>query len=188
MCVGIDGAPALFPNPNPATSVIKNQIAMVNNAEVAAQNRTKGAAEARNVQRDLLVTMMQAVAVYIQGIADQSASWDQAVSVIKTGGLAVAAIQTHTKGILEVRQGPAPGTVSLDANVAALTAGLRGKFFFNWEFTADGKTYATLPSTPNHKTTVANLAPLTSVGFRVSVTASNGIAGEWSPTVSFIVH
>ncbi len=76
----------------------------------------------------------------------------------------------------------------LDANVALLTAGLKGKFFFNWESTIDGKTYVTLPSTPNHTTSVANLTPLTTYGFRVCVTNANRVLGPWSQTLYFVVH
>jgi hypothetical protein len=35
---------------------------------------------------------------------------------------------------------------------------------------------------------VANLTPLTSYGFRVSVTNNAGVAGEWSQIVYFLVH
>jgi hypothetical protein len=188
MCVGLDDHQGMFPNPSPTTAAIKGQVVVVNNAEVAAQNRTKGAAEARNVQRNILVRMLYAGAVYIQGVADQAASWDEAVSILKAGGLVIAGISTYTKGILVVRQGPTPGSAVLDANVGVLTAELRGKFFFNWEYTLDGKTFVALPSTPNHKTQVDNLAPLTNVGFRVSVTDASGTRGEWSQVVSFLVH
>jgi hypothetical protein len=77
--------------------------------------------------------------------------------------------------------------VDLDANATALGAAGRKKSCFNWQFTADGKTYVTLPPTPTCKTSVSNLTPLATYGFRVSVTGSSGIAGEWSQTVSFLV-
>jgi hypothetical protein len=76
----------------------------------------------------------------------------------------------------------------LDANVAMLTAGLKGKFSFNWQSTLDGKVYATLPSTPNHLTTVENLPTLTNVGFRVSITDAKGVMREWSQTMYFLVR
>ncbi len=59
----------------------------------------------------------------------------------------------------------------------------------NWQYTADGgKTFVNAPSTPTGKTLVSGLTPLTAYGFRVSVTGSNGVAGEWSPLVTFVVH
>jgi len=188
MCTGIDNNANIFTTPNPPTGAIKAQVAIVNNAEVVAATRAKGAAAARDVQRNLLVGMMEVEATYIQGVADQSATWDQAAAVIKAGGLPVAMVPKRAKGVLEIRRGPASGSVVLDANVGALTAGLRGKFFFNWQSTVDGKTFVTLPSTPRHKTTVANLGPLTSYGFRVAVTDSAGVLGEWSQIVFFLVQ
>jgi len=188
MCVGVDGHPATFPNPSPPTSAIKAQIAVVNQAEITAASRAKGTAAARDVERNALVGMLEAELNYIQGVADQSATWDKAVAILEAGGLSLVTIAARTKGILVVKQGPASGSVVLDANVGVLTAGLRGKFSFNWQYTLDGKTYVTLPPTPNHKTTVANLSPVTSVGFRVSVTASSGVAGDWSQTMFSIIH
>ena len=64
----------------------------------------------------------------------------------------------------------------------------RRKTFFNWQYTADGgKTFVTLPSTPRARTTVSGLTALSTYGFRVSVTNSDGVAGEWSQIVSFLV-
>jgi hypothetical protein len=188
MCVGIDANAALFPNPNPTTSAIQAQVVVVNKAEVVAATRAKGAASTRDVARNLLVGMLETEVTYIQGVADKSPTWDQAVATLQAGGLLVAAVPHRVKAILGVAQGPTPGSAVLDANATALTANLKGRFFFNWESTVDGKTFVTLPSTPTHKTTVSNLTPLTSYGFRVSVTNAAGIPGEWSQIVYFLVH
>jgi hypothetical protein len=78
--------------------------------------------------------------------------------------------------------------VILIANAGVLTAGLKGGYFFNWDSTLDGKTFTVLPSTPKSKTSVANLTPLTTYGFRVSVTDSTGTPGQWSQIIYFLVH
>jgi hypothetical protein len=188
MCVGLDNHAGLFPNPTVPTSALKAQVVVVNEAEIVAASRAKGTATARNVQRNILVGMLEVELVYIQTVADQAATWDQAVAIIEAGGLPVAEIPMRTKDVLVIKQGPKPGSVILDANVGALAGGLRGRFFFNWEYTLDGKTYVTLPSTPNHTTAVHGLAPLTSVGFHVSVTDMSNATGAWSQTVFFLVH
>jgi hypothetical protein len=188
MCTGIDNNPSLFPNPNPPTSTIKDQVVVVNKAETLVSAGTKGAASSRLVQVNALVGMLETQTSYIQGVADKSPTWDHAVATIQAGGLVVATIPVHAKEILKVAKGLTLLSVILRANVAALTAGLKGKFFFNWQSTVDGKTFVTLPSTPNHKTTVENLTPLTNYGFRVSVTDAAGIQGEWSQIVFFLVH
>jgi hypothetical protein len=188
MCTGIDDNPALFPSPLVTTSAIQAQTVIVNKAETVATTRAKGSATARNVQRNLLVGMLETDLGYIQNCADKSPTLDQAVATIQAGGVEVAGVGSRVKGILEVKQGPTPGSVLLDANAALLTAGLKGGYFFNWESTLDGKTFVTLPSTPKSKTSVANLTPLTTYGFRVGVTDSNGIPGQWSQIIYFLVH
>jgi hypothetical protein len=180
VATGIDDNPTVFTAPNPTSAAIRAQIVVVNDAEIVAATHAKGAATTRNVARNGLVGMMETELTYMQGVADKSATWDQAVATLQAGGLPVAIVPTHFKPILGVTQGSASGSVVLDANASELTVGLKGKFSFNWQSTVDGKTFVGLPSTPNHKTTVANLAPLTSCGFRVSVTDAAGVAGEWS--------
>ena len=188
MCTGIGGETALFPLPNPSVSAVQGQVGVVGKAEVVAATRAKGAAAARNVQRTILVGMLEAWVTYVQGIADTSPSPDQAVSTILAAGLLVALVGQHNKAILAVTLGPQPGTVALSANAAALTGGSQKKSFFNWQSTIDGKTFVNMPSTPKAKTTLANLTPLSTYGFRVSVTNSDGVAGEWSQIVSLVVH
>jgi hypothetical protein len=189
MVVGIDDNPTLFPTPNPLTSAIQDQIVIVDKAEVAAGTRAKGAASARNVQRSILVGMLETELSYVQGVADRSPTPEQAVATIEASALTVARVPQRTKAILTIRQGPEPGSVALDAYAAALGAGGRRKTFFNWQVTSDGgKAFTTLPSTPKSKTALANLTPLSTYGFRVSVTNSDGIPGPWSQVVAFLVH
>ncbi len=189
MCTGIGGNTALFATPNPSVSTVQNQIVAVDKAEVLAATRAKGAAAARNVQRTSLVGMLEAWLTYAQGISDTSSSTEQAVSTLLAAGLLVALVGQHNKAILTVTQGPQPGTAALSANKTALTGGSAKKYFFNWQYTADGgKTFVSMPSTPKAKTTLANLTPLSTYGFRVSITNSAGIPGEWSQVVSFLVH
>jgi hypothetical protein len=188
MCVGVGGSSSLFATPNPPLSTILGQIVIVEKAEILAGTRAKGTASARNVQRGILVGMLQAECTYVQGIADTSPNVDQAVSTIQAAGLTVALIPVRLKAILTVTQGPEAGSVVLQANATALGASGSKKTFFNWQSTADGKTFTSMPSTPKASTSLANLTPLTSYGFRVSVTNSDGIAGPWSQVVTFLVH
>jgi hypothetical protein len=188
MCVGIDDNPGLFPSPTVPTSAIKAQVVIVNGCETVAATHAKGSAPARDVQRNLLVGMLETDLVYIQGCADKSATWDQAKSTLLAGGVEVADVADRVKPILDVQQGKTPGSVILIANAAVLTAGLKGGYFFNWDSTVDGKTFTALPSTPKSKTSVANLTPLTTYGFRVSVTDSTGTPGQWSQIIYFLVH
>ena len=171
---------------NPAPTAVDNQIGVVDKAETLARTRAAGAASARNVQRKLLVGMLETLLTFVQQIADQSATFEDAVATIEAAGFVVAKVPQPTKEILSVTQGPEPGSVVLEAFVRALGA-VGKKTFFNWSYTSDGKTFITLPSTPKGKTTVRNLTPLTTYGFRVSVTKPDGTTGEWSQVVTFLV-
>jgi hypothetical protein len=188
MCNGIDGHPALFANPNPTTSTIKNQVGVVNGAEVLARTRAKGTAKARNVQLGILVGMLEAELTTVQGIADKASTPEEAASIIEAARLSVARVGQHTKPVLATKQGATSGSVDLEANAKLLTGGSKKKSLFNWQYTSDGKLFVSLPSTPKAKTSVPNLTPLATYGFRVSVTNSAGIAGEWSQVVSFLVR
>jgi hypothetical protein len=111
------------------------------------------------------------------------------VSTLHAGGVELAAFGEHDKPILEVSQGPTSGAVDLEANVGALLgADARRKHFFSWEYTTDGKTYIGMPSTPDARTTLTGLTPLTTVGFRVAVTLSKSPMGPWSQVVNFLVQ
>lgn len=189
MNAGMGANVPLFPAPNPALSVIVAQTVVVDKAEVVAATGVKGGAAARNVQLGILVGMLEMEMGYVQSVADKSSTPEQAVSTIEAAGLTVARVGSHTKPILGVKQGPQAGSVVLDANAAALTGKGRKKTFFNWAYTVDGgKTFIAMPSTPKAKTTLANLTPLTTVGFRVSVTRSDGTTDEWSQVIAFLVH
>lgn len=75
----------------------------------------------------------------------------------------------------------------LDANATALAGKGNKRVFFNWQWTTDGgQSFHSAPPTPLGKTTIEGLPKLTMVGFRVSVTSTDG-AGEWTPVVSILV-
>jgi hypothetical protein len=110
------------------------------------------------------------------------------VATIQAAGLEVAAVGTRYKAILTITQGATPGFLALSAYATALGAVKGRKSSFNWEYTPDGgKTWIALPSTPRAKTTVSGLTALATYGFRVSLTGSDGVAGEWSQIVNFLV-
>jgi hypothetical protein len=111
------------------------------------------------------------------------------IAVIEAAGFDVALVSAYAKPILAVTQGPVPGSVVLRANALALAGRSRAGRFFNWQATSDGgQTFIGLPPTSKAKTSLASLPPLTTHGFRVSVTTSDGVTGPWSQVVAFLVH
>ena len=175
-----------FSAPVPPLATLKDQATKVEVAERLVGTRVKGAAAARNVQRELLVRMLETECSYVQTLCD--ASPDQAVAIIEAAGLAVAVTPARNQAILKVTLGVPSGTVELHANAASLAGRSGKKICFNWQWTTDGgKTFTSMPTTPHAKTTIANLQPLTVVGFRVSTTNTKG-PGEWSQIVTTVVH
>jgi hypothetical protein len=183
------GSGAQFASLASNATAIQNQSGVLDKAETLAGTKARGTASARNVQRNLLVGMLQTILPLVQAIANQAGTLAGSIAVIEAAGLVVKLVAKRTKAILAATQALPGGPVVLDANATALGVSKSRKSFFNWQSTADGgKTFVTLPSTPKCKTSVANLTPLTTMGFRVAVTNSSGVMGEWSQIVSFLVH
>jgi hypothetical protein len=187
---GVAAHPTVFVTPNPPISVVQSQITLVDQAEVLAGTRAKGAAAARNVQRIVLVGLLETRLLYVQGIADTSTTPEQAAATIQAAAFTVALVGSYAKPVLGIIQGPTPGSVILRANASLLRGKSQmKKSFFNWEMTSDGgKTFVALPPTPKAKTSLANLTPLATYGFRVSLTDTDAIVGPWSQVVTFLVH
>jgi len=174
---------------NPAPTAIDAQITVVEKAEDQARKRTPGAAAARNVQRSLLVGMLEKVLTFVHGVADTSATREDAVATILAAGLLVATPPQSRKQILAAKQAAQSGNVLLIAFAKLLGAAGKKKSCLNWQQTMDGgKTWINLPSTPKAKTTVTGLTPGMTYGFRASVTRSDGTLGEWSQMVTILVH
>ena len=188
MAGGFDANPSMFLNPDPTSAALLAQVAMVDKAESVAATRVKGSAAARNVERGTLASMLETGRLYIQNTADKRPSYADAVKVILAGALTVGLTPKRNKPMLAAKPGAVPNSVDLDANVKLLTGGSKKKASFNWQMTTDGKTFTTLPSTPRGRTTVQNLTPLTTVGFRVCITNSSGIMEAWSQVVEILVH
>jgi hypothetical protein len=167
-------------------TAIDGQITALDDAETLAGTKARGTAAARNVQRKLLMGMLKTVLPLVQAIADQSGTVDAAIATIEAAGLVVAIVTKRIKPILAAKQGPAGSPVVLEANATALGAIRTRKNFFNWQASSDGGvTWITLHSTPKCTTSVANLTSLTHYSFRVALTDSSGVMGEWSQVLPF---
>jgi hypothetical protein len=133
--------------------------------------------------------MLEAELLYVQSIADQAATIEAAAAVIEAAGYTVALASKYQKPLLQVKQGPTSGAVLIIANAGLLTGGSRRKSYFGWQYSADGgKTWITMISTPKATTTLTGLTALTTYSFRVSVTMSDAVPGEWSQVITFLVH
>ena len=183
---GMAADPKLFLAPVPPLATLEAQITTVDDAEQLAVTRAKGAIATRNLQRRILVGMLETERSYVQTLCDTSQ--EKAIAIVEAAGMVVAKVPIRSDPVLKVTVGLQSGTMVLDANVTALVGKTGKKAFFNWQWTTDGgSTFHDAPSTPHGKTMIASLTPLTMVGFRVSVTTVNG-PGEWSQVVTALVR
>jgi hypothetical protein len=181
---GLDNNKTLFVSPNPALPVLFQQI---EDATKAHQNvgQLKGAVAIRSVKFKALVTSLESERMMVQALCD--ASPDQAAALMAAASMKAGSFGKHHKPILAVKNILPSGSVLLDANAILLDPTHRAKTY-NWQMTMDGKTFSAMPSTPTGQTTIANLTPLTTVGFQVSVSIHKQPPGLWSQTVNILVR
>jgi hypothetical protein len=159
---------------------------------LAQQNVTgtkaKGAATLRNTKRNALWTAMGSLKAYVQSLADAMPA-EGAASLIEAAGLLVTPIAVHSKALLAAKLTTTPGVVHLEANASLLVgpASASKKVTFNWQWSADGKTWNDVHATPYANTDVPGLALMSTYSFRVSVTIGK-VTGAWSQAVSLLVH
>jgi hypothetical protein len=182
---GMAADPQRYLAPVPSIFDLDGQITKVDHAQQLAATRVVGSAAARNVERAVLVAMLEMERGYVQTLCD--ASPDKAVAIAQGAGMFVAGVGIRENPLLAAVPGAAPGSVILDANATALVGKGHRRVFFNWQWTTDGgQSFHGAPPTPIGKTTLEGLPTLTMVGFRVSATTTSG-PGEWSPVVSILV-
>jgi hypothetical protein len=183
---GMAADPVRFADPSPSLSELQAQIAKVEAAYKLSLSRGMGTAAACKVERDALSGMLELERAYVRKLCD--ASPNEATIIIQAAGMECSTLPTRARPILEVTLGAEPGMVLLRAAVSLLLGGRKKARFFAWQWTTDGgQTFHDAPPTVHGKTTIANLTPLTFVGFRVKATTGTG-SGEWSPIVSILIR
>jgi len=148
-------------------------------AETAAKTRAIGTVAARDNAREALLTTLHGAKAYVQQKAD--ATPEQAQAIIESASLAVRKTAIRIKLGFTAKAGPVSGSVHL----AARAAGRRASY--EWQWSADGgKTWTSLPSTLQAKTTVPNLPVGTTCSFRYRAVTKTG-EGDWSQVIALLV-
>ena len=178
--------PTQFPSPVPALPVVLGQITAVETAQQAVATRARGTAAVRDAKLAVLVTSLEGLQTYVQGLCD--ASPEQALSIVTAAAMIAKKPPIRSKAELAAKLGAAMGIVRLDANRKLLTGKTSKRFLFNWEYSLDGgKTWVAAPATPLANTEIGGLPPLTVVFFRVSATVGT-VVGPWSQSVALLVR
>jgi hypothetical protein len=178
---------ATFVLTNPLLPALLTQIQNAIAAQQLVTTRVKGAAATRDAVFDILVTSMEMERMMVQGLCD-AAPPGQAASIAALASMRGYNLGVFHKDLLSLKNITPSGSVLLDANAGLLDSSSRQKTY-NWGYTLDnGKTILPMPSTPVATTTIANLTPLTTVGFQVSVTVHKQLPGAWTPLVYILVR
>ena len=169
-----------FPSPTPPLTTFAADITALASAEAAALSKAKGAADTRNVKLATVHADLKSLQNYVQNAADAVGPAD-ASALIESAGMSVRKVTTHEKPALAVKQGSPSGSVILEAKAAKRTA------LYSWEYSVDQKTWTSLPTTFQSKTTANGLTPLTTYYFRVQAFVRMQGEEGWSQVFSMIV-
>ncbi len=169
-----------FPTPTPPLIDVGKSVDDLEVAENGAQQRTRGAALARNEKRTAAVAKLQLLKGYVQSVAD--ANHAMAADIIASASMTVRKVPVRPKRAFEVRPGPLSGSVKI------LTPSAGHRVCYDWEYSADGgATWQQVPTSLQARTTVSGLQPGATYEFRYRVVTKSG-AGDWSSPVSFKVQ
>jgi hypothetical protein len=169
-----------FPAPMPSLASVRAAIDRLAVAETAALSMTVGLKKARNEAQTVLVGRLTRLKAYVQGVADENP--DLAAAIIESAGLCVAARGNKPKAVLGVLPGRVSGSVRLVVKAVAKAAS------YQWQLSKDaGKTWLDLPKTLQAKTTVSELTPGVTYGFRFRAVTRRGV-GDWCEPLLYVVQ
>jgi hypothetical protein len=92
-----------FPSPSPSLATVQADITALQPAEVLAQTKAKGAAEARNAKERALRNRLHYLKVYVQEVADGDPA--NAEAIITSGSYSVRKVTARAKQELEAKMG-----------------------------------------------------------------------------------
>lgn len=168
-----------FPSPSPSLTVIQAAIDDLSEAETTVAIGPKGSATPRDEKRLTLVMRLQALAGYVEAIAN--ANPEQGASIIESAGMYVKKTAGRTAQVFRVRR----GRVSGEVDVAVPVAGERAAY--EVQFSLDGGVSWSAPILENSaNTTIPDLPRGAMVHVRYRTTVK-GVTSDWSDPVAILV-
>jgi hypothetical protein len=166
-----------FPSPTPPLATLNADISALDTAQTATHAGTKGLVAARNDKMAIVVVDLEQERAYVQKVVDANPA--QAQTIAEAAGMALAKSPAKTKPALSAKPATVSGSVVLAAKAAKYTSN-------DWQYSTDNKTWTSLPSTMQAKTTVVGLQPGVVLYFRHRAVTKSG-ATDWSQTVQTLV-
>jgi hypothetical protein len=169
-----------FPSPSPTLATVTSDSTALASAQTVALTKTKGAVAERNVKLAVVVVDLRLLAAYVQGVAIGDPV--NAISIIESAGMSVKKPRTTTpKQDLALKHGAVSGIVE----VVAKAQGQRTSY--EWQWSTDGKTWTSLPTTIQAKTSITGLIPGTTIYVRHAVVTKTGV-GDFGQVASMMVQ
>ncbi len=169
-----------FTTPNPSLANVTTHVDALDTCEVAVRAKAPGSVEARDVQMAVVGADMSSLKTYVWSVAVLNLA--QALAIIASSGLPLRRFTIRQKAQLAALMGATPGEVVLRAKAAG------ARVIYTWQVSMDGgKTWTTIGVTNVANTTLAGQTPGTTCSFRFCATVKK-VTGEWSQTVSLLIH
>jgi hypothetical protein len=177
--VAMTGNP-YFPDPTPSLGTVASALAVLRAANLERQTGTRGTATARNAKQTPVVSLLNRLKAYVQGVADDDP--EHAAGIIESAGMSVQKGGRRPKPPLGARPGKGPGKIQLDARAVAREAA------YDWAWSTDeGKTWHLAPQTLSARAVLSGLPSGTRCWFRFRATTRKGGTSNWSNPVTFVV-
>jgi hypothetical protein len=171
---------AYFASPTIALSLVSQHVDDLNTAEIAAQTKAKGTAQARDDKKAIVIDDLFVLKTYVQSICRLNQAI--ALTIIAAAGMSPRGFTLFNKPELSALMGAVPLQVVLRAKAA------KGNAAYEWQCSPDsGKTWTSLPVTTQASTTVDGLTIGTSYQFRFRSTVKRATS-DWSQVVTLFVH
>ena len=171
---------ALLVNPNPTPAAINTATGLLEQANTAAGQRTKGAVPARSKPETALRNLLEQWGTYLFGIAATMPG--QEAYVYESGGFGPRANATRVVLSLKLTQPGASGTAH--AACKAAPHGLR--VFYGWRISLDGGKTWTTSQTNTHVTDFSNIPSGTLIEVQSNTTIKN-VVSDWSASAKLLV-
>ena len=169
-----------FPSPSPTLATVTSDSTSLASAQTVALTKAKGAAAERNVKLAVVVVDLRLLAAYVQGVAIGDPV--NAISIIESAGMSVKKPRTTTpKQDLALKHGAVSGIVM----VKAKAQGPRSSY--EWQWSTDGKTWTSLPTTIQANTSITGLTPGTTIYVRHAVVTKTGVS-DFGQVVNMMVQ
>jgi len=166
-----------FPAPTPPLATLDADIDTLVSAETLAGTKAKGAAAARNDKLAIVIADLEQERAYVQKVVD--ANPGKAETIAQAAAMALKKAPNRNTPAVSVKPSTVSGKVDLRALAVKYAA-------HEWEYSSDGKSWTSLPSTIQAKTTLTGLTAGSTVYIRHRTVTKAGVS-DWSQLVSTIV-